>query len=62
MPLDMKNLKQVGEIYQDLSHPEASAVVVLGGIAYLIDPRTLHGRILKWNVRKFSITEEGMKP
>jgi len=62
MPLDMKNLKQVGEIYQDLSHPEAPAVVVFGGTAYLIDSRTLHGRILKWNVQKFSITEEGMKP
>lgn len=47
MPLDMKNLKQVGEIYQDLSHPEAPAVVVFGGTAYLIDSRTLHGRILK---------------
>ena len=62
MPLNMTGLKQVGEIYQDLTQPDAPAVVVLGGIAYLIDSRTLHGRILKWNVQTFSLTEEGMKP
>lgn len=58
MPLDISGMKEVGKIYQDLTTAEAPVIVVFGSTAYLMDVRTLHGRILKWNTQKISITEQ----
>lgn len=46
------SLKEIGRIYQDMTDPEASVIVVVLGEAYRIDPRTLIGRLLKWNTKK----------
>jgi len=58
MPFDTKGMKKVGEIYQDLTHPNAGMIVLIGNTGYLIDPRTLHGRLLKWNTQKITVTQE----
>jgi hypothetical protein len=51
------DLQEVGVIYQDLQDLDAQAVLVMGGLAYIIDMQLLKNRLLKFNTEILKITD-----
>jgi hypothetical protein len=50
------DLIEIGQIYQDMNDPEAKAVLVFGGHAYIVDIRLLKNRLLKYDTETLTVT------